>query len=683
MKKRNALLCLLSATTFVLASCGETTIKPTEIVVKSEGNVSTIKVDETLQFNATVLPEGSTQSVTWSVVKIDGEATISETGLLTAKKAGRVEVVAASYEDPELKGKATLTIEAKGPEQILPTEIKLLPATKELKVNETVALGVRVTPENAINTVTFTSSDQTVATVSATGTVKALKAGTAKITATSTVAPTIKGECTITVLEEQGGGETTDPTVDWSKITVSTPKQFVDAEKKTALKVEGKCVATTPVNKGKYGAYLQNGKAGVYLYLTEAQKVEVGKTYLAGGYKDVPYNGIVELTNIEVLEEITKTINVETTTITPEVASEYDTVKDYLYGNVTLGKVTPLELEIKDSKAYSFASTFKGKEVTLRVDPNTCEEGEFAKINAKLDNWMIGASMEVSNLLVTCGGYGGKLSASFNIRRAEDIKVIPLSDAEILEIASTNIAIPNFLNIGDNANDKLATTVEGIEGITVTYTFDGTLIGTDGVVKGGELPTFASFKAKLTKGEATLEKEYKVAVGGTKEMTSVHTFDLEDALPAKDYGCSASKPGYAEGAVKLGNPAATWNLRNTLIASTKDDKKDGEWSMRAQVNKDIDASARIELREDKEFSAFSFSFGTYGSNPLGTKVTLSYSIDGGKTWKEDFVSFKVTQYELETVTVSLPESTANTRIAINLRPGLGKRVNIDNIKLLK
>ena len=107
MKKRNALLCLLSATTFVLTACGgsDTITNPTSIVVKAENNTTKIKVGETLKFNATVLPEGSDQKVNWSVVKIDGDATISESGVVTATKEGTVEIVAASYLDADLKEK--------------------------------------------------------------------------------------------------------------------------------------------------------------------------------------------------------------------------------------------------------------------------------------------------------------------------------------------------------------------------------------------------------------------------------------------------------------------------------------------------------------------------------------------------------------------------------------------------
>lgn len=687
MKKRNALLCILSAATFVLTACGqeETIITPTEIVVKSEGNVTKINVNETLQFSATVLPEDSEQLVQWSVVKIDGDATISESGLLTATKAGKVEVVAASYIDKELKGKATLTIVENEPQEVLPTGIKIVGSTKELKVDETTQLAIRVTPENATNKVTYSSSDQTIATVSATGAVKALKAGKATITAASTVVPTIKDTYEITVVANEGG-ETPNPTVDWSKVEVSTMKRFIDAEKETALKVEGKCVATTPVSKGKYGAYLQNGKAGAYVYLEENQKVEVGKAYLVGGIKQIPYNGIIELADIQVLEEITKTINIETTTITPEITSTFDTAKEYLYGNVNLTKVTPIELETKESKAYSIRSSFGDKEVALRVDPSTCLEGEFNKINKKLENWMIGTSMEVSNLLVTCGGYSGKISASYNIRRADDIKILPLTDVEILEIASNNLDMPNFLKAGDDVKTLLPKTIENIEGITVEYTYDGEIIGTDGIVKGAELPTLATVKATLKKGKDSLTKDYKIAIDGSKELANVYTFDLEDAEADKEggYGTSPTKPSYKEGDVTLGTPTkAKWTLKNTLIGSSNSDRKEGKFSMRMQLNSNATESGRIELKQDFDFGVLEFAFATYGNDALGATITVSYSTDSGSNWTEDAYTFKSNSKTLETVRVSLHKISPTNRVAINIKPGLGKRVNVDNVKLLK
>ena len=78
--------------------------------------------------------------------------------------------------------------------------VTVSPASKSLYVGSTATLTATVRPSNAADkTVTWSSSDPAVATVSATGVVTAMAKGTATITATSKANPSIKGTCAITV----------------------------------------------------------------------------------------------------------------------------------------------------------------------------------------------------------------------------------------------------------------------------------------------------------------------------------------------------------------------------------------------------------------------------------------------------------------------------------------------------
>lgn len=80
------------------------------------------------------------------------------------------------------------------------TAVAINKATLELEPGESENLTASVTPENASDTsVTWSSSDETIATVSALGKVSALKEGTCKIIATSVSNPDVKGECALTV----------------------------------------------------------------------------------------------------------------------------------------------------------------------------------------------------------------------------------------------------------------------------------------------------------------------------------------------------------------------------------------------------------------------------------------------------------------------------------------------------
>lgn len=77
--------------------------------------------------------------------------------------------------------------------------IYINPSQINLKEGESAALTVVSVPSSVSSNVSWTSSNPSVATVSADGTVKALKAGTATITATSTVNSSIKATATVTV----------------------------------------------------------------------------------------------------------------------------------------------------------------------------------------------------------------------------------------------------------------------------------------------------------------------------------------------------------------------------------------------------------------------------------------------------------------------------------------------------
>ncbi len=85
-------------------------------------------------------------------------------------------------------------------EPVVATEVQLSQTELTMTKGETAQLTAKVLPENTTDTLTWTSSAETVATV-ADGKVTALKAGTATITA---ACGSVKAECTVTVKEEAG-----------------------------------------------------------------------------------------------------------------------------------------------------------------------------------------------------------------------------------------------------------------------------------------------------------------------------------------------------------------------------------------------------------------------------------------------------------------------------------------------
>lgn len=81
------------------------------IIVTSEGEVTEIYADESLQFYAEVLPSDATNNdITWSVENITGEATILQEGILTAVSEGIVDVVATAQDGSGISGSQSIQI---------------------------------------------------------------------------------------------------------------------------------------------------------------------------------------------------------------------------------------------------------------------------------------------------------------------------------------------------------------------------------------------------------------------------------------------------------------------------------------------------------------------------------------------------------------------------------------------
>lgn len=122
-------------------------------------------------------------------------ATVSKYGSIAAVSLGTTKVVVTT-QDRGLTDTCTVHV-------VPDVERVMLDAgTAELYVGADRQLSAVAAPENAIQTVKWTSSDETVATVGDNGLVTALKAGTAEIVATSTDLNTITAVCKVTVKDQ-------------------------------------------------------------------------------------------------------------------------------------------------------------------------------------------------------------------------------------------------------------------------------------------------------------------------------------------------------------------------------------------------------------------------------------------------------------------------------------------------
>lgn len=165
----------------------------------------TLNVDETVQLAATVSPTNATnKSVNWSSNDAT-VATVSSSGLVTAKKSGSATITVASAADSTKTATCAITV---AEQTVAVTGVTMSVSSKTISVDEDFALTATVTPSNASNkAIIWTSSDSTIATVS-NGTVHGVAAGgPVTITATSAADSTKKATCSVTV-EASGGGDT-------------------------------------------------------------------------------------------------------------------------------------------------------------------------------------------------------------------------------------------------------------------------------------------------------------------------------------------------------------------------------------------------------------------------------------------------------------------------------------------
>lgn len=192
-----------TTTTITIKPAGSIVPDPETITVAAEGGITTIQEGNYLQMLSTVTPEGADDTVVWSTSD-DSIATVDQNGLVTTLQAGTVEVIATSASLETVVGRLAITVTEKI-ESIDPETIIVSSEGEILEVEEggTLQMRATVTPEGVDNTVVWSTSNDSIATVDDKGLVTTLQAGTVDIIATSAILDTVVGRLKITVTEKE------------------------------------------------------------------------------------------------------------------------------------------------------------------------------------------------------------------------------------------------------------------------------------------------------------------------------------------------------------------------------------------------------------------------------------------------------------------------------------------------
>lgn len=224
---------------------GDGTVIPQEVGITLTPSANTVEKGQTVTVTATIT-NSDDLAVTWSSSD-SSIATVAGNGVVTGQAAGGVTITATHS-----SGKtATCTITVTEPVPAL--SVTLNQTTAEVEAGQNVTLTATATPAENV-TVTWKSSDETIATVS-NGTVTGVKEGKATITATATNGTETKeATCLVTV---KAKAITTDITLDKTELTVVAGGESVTL-KATTIPAEN--VTVTWKSSDTTIATVENGK---------------------------------------------------------------------------------------------------------------------------------------------------------------------------------------------------------------------------------------------------------------------------------------------------------------------------------------------------------------------------------------------------------------------------------------
>ena len=250
------------------ATCKVTvTIPVTGVTLNKTALTLNIGASETL--TATVAPADATnKKVTWKSSDA-AVASVDANGKVTGVKAGEA-TITVTTEDGGKTATCKVTVKPK-----LVSEITL--AALAIYVGESKAVTATVKPDDATNkALTWTSSDETVATVDATGKVTGKKIGTATITATAQDGSGVSGSCTVTVLSTVKKVTVTPANLTLGKNKSYTLTATVDAQPGTDTGVTWTSSDTTIATVDATGKVTATDKVGT-VTITATSKADPAK----------------------------------------------------------------------------------------------------------------------------------------------------------------------------------------------------------------------------------------------------------------------------------------------------------------------------------------------------------------------------------------------------------------------
>ena len=196
MKKKIVLVLassLILGTGFGVVSCSNEVPQEDEtITLNITSSAKEVAIGKTLQLTVT---GNEDKELTYSSSDTS-VVTVNASGLVTGVKEGKATITVSLKEDSNVKASIEISVFK---EEVLPTAIEISGFEKtDYIAGDKVTLTISATPSDATSTVTWATSDETIATVTSAGEVAFVGEGSVTISATSTAATNVKDEVEFT-----------------------------------------------------------------------------------------------------------------------------------------------------------------------------------------------------------------------------------------------------------------------------------------------------------------------------------------------------------------------------------------------------------------------------------------------------------------------------------------------------
>ena len=213
----------------------------------------------TLQLQATVQPQKALQGVIWSSSD-PSVATVDNNGKVTEAAAGTADITATAADG---SGKASTPFPVRVYLKTTGVTVNSQNGATAMKPGDTRQMNTTVSPDAAMQSVTWSSSDASVATVDGSGKVTALKAGTVTIAATAADGSGVSGSMTLAVAGKPTISVTGDLS-DWTaSISLAVTTMTYDANASASVTVsfsaDGNTFGSAQTVRGGSYAAKENG----------------------------------------------------------------------------------------------------------------------------------------------------------------------------------------------------------------------------------------------------------------------------------------------------------------------------------------------------------------------------------------------------------------------------------------